>query len=69
MTKDNVKKIVKAVTIRKVNVCDMMVGESLEEAVKDFTEECGYKLVSFEEYGDRYIEDGTEYAQVNITMR
>lgn len=69
MTKDNIKKIVKAVTLRKVNVYDMMVGESLEEAVKDFVKECSYKLVSFEEYGDRYMKDGTEYAQVNITMK
>lgn len=55
--------------MKKNNIADLMIVDgNIEKAVKEYCKSCGFNLVSYTEYGERYIQDGTEYAQVSILM-
>lgn len=56
--------------MRTIRVSDLLMHDdlSIEELVKEFCEEGDFTLVDFEEYEDRYEEDGFQFAQVLIRV-
>lgn len=57
-------------TIRTIRVSDLLMHDdlSVEELVKEFCQADDFTLVDFEEYEDRYEEDGFQFAQVLIRV-
>lgn len=56
--------------MRTIRVSDLLMHDDLnvEELVKEFCQDGDFTLVDFEEYEDRYEEDGFQFAQVLIRV-